>query len=271
MRRSTRIADNAFMREIPINMQPSRVVFVHGAGGGGWEWHVWRRVFAAHGWCCCTPDLLPADGGPGATRFDDYVGQVVATMQAFANAGTAQDARKLVLIGASLGGLLAIAACARATPAALVLINALPPAGSARATPREYADVVPWGSRRSLASTLRALPDADDAARLFAFRHWRDESGAALRAAHEGIELPRPSCPTLVLASECDDDVPLATSRHLAAFLGAELRVLAGASHAGPLLGRAAAACANDTLGWIRGTAGSAHAATGARDNLRGI
>jgi pimeloyl-ACP methyl ester carboxylesterase len=95
------------------------------------------------------------------------------------------------------------------------------------------------------------MPDADDAARLFAFRRWRDESGAVLRAAQSGIALAKPACPTLLLASECDDDVPLATSRDLAAFLGAELRVLAGASHVGPLLGRDAAACADAARRWL--------------------
>ena len=30
-------------------------VFVHGAGGGGWEWGVWARVFAAEGWAVLAP------------------------------------------------------------------------------------------------------------------------------------------------------------------------------------------------------------------------
>ena len=36
-----------------------RAVFVHGAGGGGWEWAIWQRVFAAHGWRSVARDLLP--------------------------------------------------------------------------------------------------------------------------------------------------------------------------------------------------------------------
>jgi len=237
------------MREIPAEMQPRDAVFVHGAGGGAWEWQIWRRVFTAYGWRCRVPDLRPVAAGLAATQFDDYVTQVEAVVRSSTTRHA--NASGAVLIGASLGGLLAIAACARAMPAALVLINALPPAGVALGSPREYAQIVPWGSRCSLASTMRAMPDGDDAARLYAFRHWRDESGAVLRAAQAGIALAKPACPTLLLASECDKDVPLATSRDLAAFLGAELRVIPGSSHVDPLLGRGAAACADSVRRWL--------------------
>ena len=41
------------------------LVFVHGAGGGGWEWAVWARVFAAAGIAVAAPDLRPAAAGLG--------------------------------------------------------------------------------------------------------------------------------------------------------------------------------------------------------------
>ena len=52
-------------------------VFVHGAGGGGWEWNIWRRVFAASGWHTTAPDLQPVAAGLAATRLDAYAEQVV--------------------------------------------------------------------------------------------------------------------------------------------------------------------------------------------------
>jgi pimeloyl-ACP methyl ester carboxylesterase len=241
------------MRETPMVMQQLQktAVFVHGAGGGGWEWNVWRRVFAANGWHCSAPDLQPAPAGLVATRLVDYVDQVVAAAKASAVPPVPHQTP--VLIGASLGGLLALAAGTRVAVAALVLINPLPASGHADSVDEGDADgIVPWRSQRKLASTLRALPDADDAARLFAFRHWRDESAAVLREARRGIATRVPSCPILVLASEHDADAPLATSLELAVSLGAESRVLRGASHVGPLLGRRGSVYAEETLVWLR-------------------
>jgi pimeloyl-ACP methyl ester carboxylesterase len=132
-----------------------------------------------------------------------------------------------------------------------VLVNPLAPAGiTPRPTPRDYGGVVPWGTERSLCSTRRAIPDADDAACQFAFRRWRDESGAVLRAASDGIATETPRCPVLILASERDDDVPPASGRALADRFGALFRLVAAASHAGPLLGRHAARVAEEAWQW---------------------
>jgi len=108
-----------------------------------------------------------------------------------------------------------------------------------------------WGSRRSLASTKRAMPDADAAACLYAHRRWRDESGAVLREACAEVHVARPQCPTLVFASEHDADVPPQGSQALAALCGGEFHLLQSASHVGPLLGRQAPVIAESTLNWI--------------------
>ena len=47
-------------------------LFVHGAGGGGWEWNVWRGVFEAAGFHVEAPDLMPVHGDVAATRLQDY-------------------------------------------------------------------------------------------------------------------------------------------------------------------------------------------------------
>jgi pimeloyl-ACP methyl ester carboxylesterase len=220
-----------------------RAVFVHGAGAGGWEWMIWQRVFAAHGVVSRAADLQPLSRGLAATHLDDYTAQVLQWCAA--------SGGPLVLVGASLGGLLALLAAPRAKPAAVVLINPLPPAGiDVRQPSRAVSDIVPWGRERSLRGTRIALPDSDDAARLFAFRRWRDESGAVLREAAAGLAIDAPRCPVLVLASERDDDVPPAASRALAASLGADFFLLRAASHVGSLLGNGAAAAAEQAWDW---------------------
>ncbi|KFL36609.1 alpha/beta fold hydrolase [Arenimonas donghaensis] len=212
-------------------------VFVHGAGAGGWEWGAWARVFEAAGLCVAAPDLRAGPDGLAATSLADYSAQVAGWLGAVP--------RPRLLAGASLGGLLAAMNAGAAD--ALVLFNPMPPAGLPDA-PRRPA-IVPWRRGASLAGTRRALPDADDAAALFAFRRWRDESGAALDQAQAGVAVPRPGVPVLVIASEHDDDVPPAASLALAHDWKATAWRLPG-SHAGPLLGRDAACLAGRVLDW---------------------
>ncbi|MBS7456703.1 alpha/beta hydrolase [Coralloluteibacterium stylophorae] len=217
----------------------SHIVLVHGAGGGPWEWDIWARVLEAAGIRVHRPGLQPAAPGLAATRLDDYRQQLAA---AIARAGPAP-----VLVGASLGGRLAAECAERA--AALVLVNPLlperPAAGPGAAAIRA------WRGRAALAGTRRALPDADAAAALHAFRRWRDESAAVLEEARATPFPPRPACPCLLVLSEADRDVAPAATRALAADWAVETIALAGASHVGPLLGREAAAVAARVLAWL--------------------
>ncbi len=224
------------------NPRAGHALLLHGAGGGGWEWAVWSRVFEAAGLTVSAPDLLPTDAGLAETGLDDYRAQADAALHALP--------RPRLLVGASLGGLLA-AAIAAASADALVLVNPLPPAPWAAALPaRDWPGRVSWGRFARLASTRRAMAEADPATALFAFRRWRDESGRALRQAHAGLDLPRPGCPVLCMASSDDGDVPPGLTGALAHAWGADLVSLPGASHVGPLLGREAAACAETVLAW---------------------
>lgn len=217
-------------------------LLVHGAGGGGWEWTLWRGVFEAAGYRVEAPDLMPVCAGLPATQFGDYQAQVSATLAALP--------RPRVLVGASLGGLLALGAAAGAD--AVVLVNPLPPAPWHADMPaRDWPDVVHWRRDARLAGTRRALPDTDAATALFAFRHWRDESGAILREAQRGIEVAHPACPVLCIVSDQDDDVPPAITRAMAEAWGADVLQTLSASHVGPLLGRDAVGIATQAVEWL--------------------
>ncbi|HEX7770099.1 MAG TPA: alpha/beta fold hydrolase [Dokdonella sp.] len=218
------------------------MVCVHGAGGGGWEWAIWARVLGSRGYEVFAPDLVAGPHGLAATRFDDYRAQVLDWCRGMTPAP--------VLVGASLGGLLALTVVRDVQASALVLVNPLQPSGLVESLPAPT--VVPWRSRRTLASTRRAMPDADDAARIHAFRRWRDESGAVLDEARAGVAIEAPTCPVLVFASEHDTDVPVESSCLLAATLEADFEQVAGASHVGPLLGRSAARTAERVADWLQ-------------------
>ena len=203
---------------------------------------MWRRVFAAHGVEVDALDLRPAADGLEATGFDAYAAQVRAALEAMP--------RPRALVGASLGGLIAMA-CADGADA-LVLVNPLPPAPWAERLPSSgWPDLVPWRRDARLASTRRALPDSDDATALYAFRRWRDESGLVLRQARAGLLLDAPVCPTLCIASAQDEDVPPELTAELARTWDADLLRVASPGHVGPLLGRDAAAVASQAVVWL--------------------
>lgn len=221
-------------------------LLIHGAGGGGWEWNVWRGVFEAWGIRVCAPDLQPSAAGLAATRFGDYETQMRRAL--------AMLPAPRAVIGASLGGLLAVRIANLADAA--VLVNPLPAAPWQQRLPSHaWPEVVPWRHGARLNSTRRAMPDSDEATVMYAFRHWRDESGAVLREAYAGIEAQAPECPTLFVLSSQDEDVPPSLSASTASAWRADAVETVATSHVGPLLGRAAPAIARQTVAWLNGEA----------------
>lgn len=221
---------------------------IHGAGGGAWEWTIWQRVWSAQRRVWLAPDTQPAATGLAQTRLSDYIGQM---------RGGLQPLQRPHLIGASLGGLIALALANEVDAASLILVDPVPPLGiSPRPVGREEsAEVIPWGTRRRFESTRRALPDADVAAWHYAFRRWRDESAAVVRDAVAGIATPVPQCRVLVIAATLDEAIPVAASRRLAQQLGADFWTCE-CSHAGALLGRPAADLARRALAWTQHATG---------------
>ena len=89
-----------------------------------------------------------------------------------------------------------------------------------------------------MAGTRRALFDSDEMTSLFAFRHWRNESGAVLNAAMQGVDVGKPGCKVVIMASENDSDIPFCLTKEVAESMNALFINLPKASHVGPLLGK---------------------------------
>ena len=210
-----------------------------------------------------TTDAATAPGAPAATtpaasnqtvNHDALLLRIREALK-FGNSQQVRDAlsampRPRVVVGASLGGLLALHV-AEATDA-VVLVNPLPPAPwHSDLIARTWPDIVPWHRQARLDSTRRALPDADEATALFAFRHWRDESGAVLRHAYAGDEIARPACPVLFVLSQVDDDVPPSIPSAMAAAWSSDVLQTVSPSHVGPLLDRHATGIAAQAVEWL--------------------
>lgn len=224
-----------------------KALLIHGAGGGAWEWQRWLPALAADGLEAEAIELEPGLEGLAATRYEDYLAQVLRAARGHH-----------ALIGASLGALLALEAAARLEPLALVLINPVPPAPWHRLLPpRCFPAVIPWSRSASLEGTRRAMPDAAAECVAFAASRWRDESGAVLAAAWSGRVFPPPKAPCLVLISEADEELPPAAMRACAQGLGCEIRSLAGLGHLSPLLGPQAVPLAQEAARWLMARATS--------------
>lgn len=222
---------------------PTTAIMLHGAGGGGWEYERWQPPFTTAGYGVIANDLLPAGGGLRATTFDDYCQQVRAWFPA---------QQRIILIGASMGGLLALKAAETIQPAALVLVNSVPPAGvGALRTGKSYPPIVQWANG-PLEETRSALFDSDEATIQWAWPRWRNESGAVLNAMSAGIAVQRPTCPTLVVLGEQDTDIPYQTGLALATWAKADVLLFHGMSHVGPLLSRRAEEVAQMVVTWCQ-------------------
>jgi pimeloyl-ACP methyl ester carboxylesterase len=214
-------------------------VMIHGAGGGGWEYDKWRPVFARAGYQVVAKDLVPVKGGYEATRLEDYVRQVVSWCP---------KGRPVVLIGASMGGMLAQLAAARVKAKAVVLVNSTSPEGSGK---RDIPAVVRWANG-PLKDTRDSMPDSDEKTILWAWKKWRDESGAVMTALAAGPKVPAFKAPVLVVIGQKDTDIPPEKSRRLAARYKADILEYHGMSHVGPLLSTRAEEVAGSVVAWLK-------------------
>lgn len=227
--------------------RPAELVLLHGAGGGAWEWGRWARLLQAHARVVHVPDFSRScvvDAPAGAKAFSQLRIDLLERLRLQPGC---------VLVGASLGGLLAAAIADTLEARALVLINPALPAGSS--DPRPSSVVMhgnrPWGLRASVSSTRSAVPELHPLDVLQVFRRWSDCNLRLLSEIAEGIDVQRPSMPCLLLCSDSDTEIRADDVRRLGAAWGAQLQWLRG-SHVGPVLGAEAAVAVAQTLAWLR-------------------
>ena len=243
------------------------VLMVHGAFCGGWAFDALRRPFEAAGYGVHVPDLPGHAPGRGAL---DVTGRSVRDYaDAVVGAAKALGAPPLI-VGHSLGGLVAQMAAARTPVAGLILLAPSPAWGQALSSPLELSagaalaavrgpywlqavepdwPVVRQFSFDRLAETearrlyARMVPESGRA--LFEVLNWWLDPTAASTAPG------RLDRPCLVMVGEGDRVNPPETAQATAHRLGAACRVLAGRSHW--LMGDDEPEVADFALGWAAG------------------
>lgn len=218
------------------------VVMVHGAGGGGWEYKYWRPIFEQAGCRVEAPDMVPVPGGLAKTRLRDYVNQTVR----------ACGSRPVILVGASMGGVIVLKAASRVNVKALVLVSSAIPAGVGVPGRRvKYPAVLKW-SNGPYSDTVASMPDTEEAIMRDAWPRWRDESGSVLGQIAKGVAVARPRVPVMSVIPDADETVPASDQRKLATWARADVRTWSGMSHIGPLFSWRKDAVADSVIAWLR-------------------
>jgi non-heme chloroperoxidase len=228
----------------------SPVVMIHGAFCGGWAFDAWRNAFADKGYDTHAPNLRHHDGSSepsgdlGTTSMLDYADDLEQLLNDFEE--------KPILIGHSMGGLLAQMLAARCDVRALVLLAPSAPWGVLPATPFEYASAQAlylagdfWN--RALwpthwIATANALDNVPAEERDAILNRFVPESGlATFEIMHWGLDLRRAtfidplkvSCPILCVSGARDRVNSPGTVRSVAQrYRGrARYEVLEGYSH----------------------------------------
>jgi pimeloyl-ACP methyl ester carboxylesterase len=213
------------------------MVLIHGMWCTGEHLARLQALFGAHGYSCRAP-TIPRDGGRGLRDNVDYLEEQCA--------GIAEP----IVVGHSLGGLLAQLLAARISPAALVLLAPVPPRGISALSPsgvRTLSQVVlSWGFWRKpnrpsfdkfAYGIFNRLPPAEERALYPSFVHesgrvtvqallpFLDGSGAAR------VPVERIGCPVFVAGAGRDRATPPAIARTVARVYDAEYREYAEMSH----------------------------------------
>jgi pimeloyl-ACP methyl ester carboxylesterase len=216
-----------------MKKSPVDVVMIHGAFCGGWVFEPWRAMFEAKGYRVHMPTLRYHDCGRrpprelGAVSVLDYAGDLEKLLGGFK--------APPVLIGHSMGGLLAQMLAARTPARAAILLAPSAPWGVLPSTPFEIVSAQAlyfagefWNKPLkpkqwiAAANALDMLPE-DERDRVFA--HFVPESGrATFEIMHWPLDLNRATqidprqvtCPLLCVAGSRDRVNPPATVRRVA-------------------------------------------------------
>lgn len=234
--------------EPDIKTHKNPIIFVHGLHEGKWVWEDMSEKFCERGYSTFRFDLRQHGGNRGA-RFDISVsvGDYREDVRSVVREVTRKYGHAPILIGHSLGGLLALGAGAEREVKSLVLIAPAPPNG----VPRE---VPPWVAKKSFINKIRSVWTI--LSEPVVYIGYREVSGRISEWSSEKQKaylkklVPEPSrvvrdivcgnitvppasisVPMLVISGTIDDIVPVQSSRRVAKKYNADFMEFEGNGH----------------------------------------
>jgi non-heme chloroperoxidase len=208
--------------ERPARATRPPVLFLHGILGGAWYFDWYQRFFAERGYPAYALNLRGHHGSRpvddlGGVSMQDYVDDALEAAHWLARAGDDGAAVRPVVVGHSMGGLLAQKVAEADAASAVVLMCAVPPKGiypvrTAQFFLRQFKYLPALLRSRPLAASrgdaaalfFNALPPAERAA---AYARLVPESGRALREIAFGavtVDASRVRCPVLSVVASHD-------------------------------------------------------------------
>jgi pimeloyl-ACP methyl ester carboxylesterase len=229
------LAVSTVLPDYPSDHPP--IVLVHGSVNAASVWTFWQHMLAEAGWPSYALDLRghgrSARIDLSHTSMDDYAADVRSL--------ALQLKHPPVIMGWSMGGLIAMMLAAEGVASACIALAPSTPARQIDATvhlrtgefgPEEY------GIRDRNPDEQRAMPDLDREERVIALSSLGQESRRARDERQAGIVIESISCPLLIVTGTADTQWPRARYQEL--WLKADYLSVEGASHWGLVLSRRA-------------------------------
>lgn len=212
------------------------VVLVHGAANSSVVWRYWQASLAEQGWSSHALDLRghgSSEGSVDGATMTDYADDVVAFTEGLPMAP--------VLMGWSMGGLVALMVAARGRAKACVALAPSAPADwrdEGVEIRRGVFGPEEYGITSDEPADQPTMPDLDIEERAVGIESLSPESRAARDDRKAGIVVESLPCPLLVVTGSEDRDWP--RSAYDGMHLPADYFEAAGASHWGLVLNRRA-------------------------------
>jgi pimeloyl-ACP methyl ester carboxylesterase len=238
-REPMRIGGLTLVAARPARETGAPLLFVHGLFAASWMFEHWTPFFAERGRAVFALDLRghgPSDRvvDRGRVSLEDHIDDVRRVTEALG---------RVVIVGHSMGALIAQKLAESGAVDAAVLVSPAPPRGIALISLRLIARQVKYvpallGSREirvgradADAIIFNRLPPEERPALYSQLEPDSGRAGRQIMLGAVAVNERRVRCPVLVLAGDADRFVPLRVARRVAAKYDATLRVLPGRGH----------------------------------------
>lgn len=235
----------------------SPLVLVHGSWGSSAMWSTYIHHFKMHGWHTHALDLRghgKSNGDVAGATMGNYMEDVARVVE---ENGLASP----IVIGHSMGGLVALMYGAKHGARAIIAIGPSPSAevqgeGEEKKYPAEYTPM-DAGMPTDPMEAMQAFPDIPQEMLMKMKDMLGMESGVARSERKRGISVPkeRLSMPVLFVGSELGESAPfgigIETAKAMSQYYEKEVLEIKGATHPGILMGHHAAEAAEKIEAWL--------------------